>query len=363
MEKIYNNNYKLRKTSITMDYDNLNKSDIERQELKQKILKDVELCKCLMILAIKKYTWRNELIVNFGITKHKADKFKEILNDLGYIAHKLIWEIPDDIAYFVMKSQANMIDQAQIMCLTPAGEEWAKSAMTFIAKQTNSNESLQFALNYVIERTKSFKKKYKEIETLEYAKSKRLVIHHLGNGKQVIEERETLLGKEIKENLKIVKAEMKLLNLDSEKKIKTLEKIGIKENLLLPNPGENGLIILKKGGTLIITYSQALTILGEKSDSEKMQDIANGPKIVYSGCYSHLTGRELENLSQGVSDDEYREELKKGYIGVVNYEENTKTNKELKGLSCRGYHDEESEHIGKIEDKPSNIMDFLGIDQ
>lgn len=342
------------------DYKNLERDDMDRDGLKNIILKDIELSKCLMILAIKKYTWRNELIVNFGISRHKADKFKDLMTDLGYIMHKLIWEIPDDIAYYTMRTQANMVDQAQMLALTPAGEEWSKQAMDYIAKESNKNQTLRFALTYVLERTKDFKKKYKEIQELEYERTERFVTHHFKNGQKVVEKRKTLLGKQKDQEMKIAKAEIKLLFSKPEMRKALLNKVGIEEPLLLEDQSNINQLI-EISNKIELNHNQALAILGEKTISEELKHaMKHGPTVTYNGQLNHLSSQEIEKVSMGVTDEEYKEEIKKGYIGATDPQELHDLNKQWTGLTATGYHDEEDQIQ---HEQQSDIFDVLGIDK
>ena len=305
--------YVKRQSSISINYENLEKEEMERNKNEVEILKDIELSKCLMILAIKKYTWRNELMINFGINKYKAEKFRNIMNELGYITHRLIWEIKDDITYFTMLNQSNMIDQAQMLALTPAGEEWSKKAMDYIAKESNKNQSLMFALQYVLERTQAFRKKYEEIRNLEWKTTKRNITHRIGR-EVIIEERKTLLGKQREKEIK--EAHIELLN-------RNKEKISSNSNYI----------------TEVKNYA-----ITEFNTAEEKKE--------YNGVYSHLTNQELEEVMTGVSDEEYKQEIKKGYIGSI-----PEDRKEIDNI----YNNLKLILKIKPEEKKKDIFDLLNI--
>jgi len=284
-----------KKQDFSREMDNINK-------LYNKLINNTEYLKCLLILSLKKVSWKKELREKFDCSKTLVDYFIYYMKQNGFIVTKQLIDL-DNILFETIintnpKDFYSQSTKVNLITLTPNGEEFAKRILEDCVKLQRGD--IQFTIDEINNKTKAFRFIYNKILKKENKLGSRLIEYPDGT----LVERVTL-------------RQMKL-NRDC-------------ENAMLEYRKE---VIIKKDPS-----SNQIAIIDNKKKELAKLEIHEDKnfKTRYNGIYSHLNSIELDKMSQGVTKEEekqaekeYKEEVKRklNYLKYDKYDLNKVLNKE-----------------------------------
>lgn len=248
-------------------------------QFKKEILNKSEYIKALLVIGIKDFTWRNELENDYNMSNNHVSLFLNSMKYNGLVAHKLLSEL-DNIQFEAITKTRNInffskTDKVSILVLTNKGKEFTKEVLQSASKLFSTRDDLRLVYNEVTKKSKTYKDIVNNILDEENTFFERDITY--ANGIKII--RDTQRAKDVKR----IAFEVRKQNL--------LEK---QTQGLITSQENKQLAIIEDKGHDLINY-------------EEKPDITKGCKTNYKGIYSHLTTSEVEDLSEGVTNQEVKD--------------------------------------------------------
>lgn len=143
----------------------MDKEDIHNQSLLLSLLNDKDYVKAILVLGIKKVTWKNELRYDYELHHEKVDKFIDKMEQLGFIVSKRLYHIPDIVYQTLIQCNNEQFyhQSPNVYVLTDYGSSFMDSAVSYISKSMNTNQYIINLIAMIEERTKNFHNKIDEI--------------------------------------------------------------------------------------------------------------------------------------------------------------------------------------------------------
>ena len=290
--------------------------------------KDVNI-RLILILSLKKITWKEELITKFDIQPKDITNFFEKLKTLGLILFKPLCEVDDILFETVIKQNPcsfyDKRDKTMVYTFNPSHQEEIVDIMTDVFKLTNTRSDLRILLSDINTKTQNHRESMQKIYEEESSLHERYITYPDGFF-------------ELKETMKKKKFIQELLFHSMEFKQDLLEQK--QEKNLLSNKESNQLAILQEKGALVVANE-------EKTNFSKQS-------TTYTGIYSNLTSQELETIIEGIGDKEEKK-IEKQYEKQVKENIKELNKKVLLGnggkFIGKGYHGESVQDTFKTEEE------------
>lgn len=304
---------------------NFDDESIKISNVYNEIISNTELIKCLLVLGLKKFTWRNELEIIYGINNYYVSKFIDLFKKNGLIINKLLCEIEEIYFEAIIKSNSIKLyeqrDTINIISLNEKGYIFVEKCIDKIIKLAEIREDIFFIVNEINNKLENFNLLIKNILLEETTLTERLIQYPNG----LIQNKRTLYGKKIDKDTKEALLELKKQN----NKISTSEE----KELMLIKDNKYDLVLLNN-------------LKKEKKN-----------RITYNGIYSNLTINEIFN-KMSISKEEEKEFIKNEKKEIKErLDKFSKLNKDYeeqyKNLKFNGYHNEDD--FKKDKNNKSNI--------
>lgn len=295
-----------------------------REKFYARILKRPEWFKCATVLGLKNFTWFKELELDFGVHPSIANKFILECKDQGLVVSKLLSQL-DNLYYEAIirtKSVAfyEQVNNVNILTLTPDGVEFFKSFLEDNKEKIESENHLKFNYDEVQNKIKYLLSVLNEIKNEEsLLKARKVTYPGVGN---IMRDSEAQRQRQLDINKAGIEFRQELLAR------KKMEELTHKDKQYLVKV-EN-------------TDSTALA----KVELEKEDKATNA----YDGIYSHLSTKEVEDMSQGISKEQEKE---------ANKEHSKEIKEKIKAMNKQAAFVGKGYHNGHKKTEDEEALDFL----
>jgi hypothetical protein len=250
------------------------------------IINNTEYLKCLLVISLKKVTWKKELMDKFGCSHNTVNYFIDYMKANGLVISKNFVDLDNILYETILRLHTDklyrQINNTNLIMLTINGEEFVKRIIKDCSKL--NRQDIMFNIQEIHNNTRAFRIVYDEISGKENKLGNRLIKYPDGTLVKRRTEAQKVFDKNIQVSLLKFKRDM----------------------LLEKNIHSTSL-------TIIQDHNNKLILLDMNPKSKELRK-----RERYNGFYSNLNSIDIEKLSEGVNDKDIKQAEKENNIKVFN---------------------------------------------